>query len=944
MFKLIARIVAAFAIGLVFCLWIIQNAPQVKNLVSTKIVSFIEKEWSTKITVESININFFTCSLYVKKAQIIPSNDKQYAWGFDQCRVYISPLKLLFKKKVSLDLTFNNLKASTRYANNKADLAEHIQDIFTPKSPNLRITAKGLALNNVELDVTIPNTTTDPGKPNHTTYSLHIPGSFTISKKKNPDQPQQGWNGSLLVTHATIARNNVVLGHHLENTTSFYQDAITKNWHFTTKTQGTLPLLDDASQYTLEGSWEPAKKCLTLKDTASNTNLSGTLTDANQLLLQGHLPVPLITRLAQFVSTGNAQQTFLMPAIGGTCALDVALWNHNNHLATSGSILFSDLSCANVTFQKLALKLASDANNHIFSDIDVVQSPQAHLNGAFSWDWTRNAGSLTLTNTSALTIPFDQSALPHASWKLGPNDLRVKIALNDQSTLKGTYRCTITNQATEKRFPYKGVFVASPKAIGLQGSTVKGNYTLRAALAPNVHITQWRYRVGDKDFVNLAASPHNPSILHGSIRWAFLRSFLDQQLKYFIFNNKCVLSATLDQSDINHLHGTIKLAEGRFFIPDFHNLINAMKVSVDINVPEKKVVLSDMTLALSKGTISCPRATMTLNQDLSVRMLHVPLTIDDTFINWKRDFYGSAYGNLLLNKIPECPTTLSGTLVLKKSLLKDTFFTRENAVAFQGPMSSVMSQASLPIGLDIRLITQKPLRAKTPSIEANAAMDITINHTPHKDFASAPHITGNINLQSGSLKFFHNRLHINYGKIQFVAGNMNDPLIDLIAKNRVGKYLVQLQVTGSLQKPTILLESTPDLTEEQIIGLLLTGSERSSLRNDLPLMLLQNLDSFIFDSRKSAKNASWFDKISKTFKYVQITPNLTDEANPTKLKGSISVNLNDQLRAQIQKNLDLEKDFSAQLEYALSDDINLKFVRDQRGELGSEIEMRLKLG
>jgi hypothetical protein len=155
--------------------------------------------------------------------------------------------------------------------------------------------------------------------------------------------------------------------------------------------------------------------------------------------------------------------------------------------------------------------------------------------------------------------------------------------------------------------------------------------------------------------------------------------------------------------------------------------------------------------------------------------------------------------------------------------------------------------------------------------------------------------------------------------------------------------MITLQATGSLQKPTMLLESTPDLTEEQIIGLLLTGSEQATLQADLPTMLLQNLDLVLFENKKKSKNAALFDKITKTFKYVQITPNLTDQPGRSKLKGSISVNLTDQLHARINKDLDLQKDFSAQLEYLLADDINLKVIRNQRGELGSEIELRLKL-
>ena len=48
------------------------------------------------------------------------------------------------------------------------------------------------------------------------------------------------------------------------------------------------------------------------------------------------------------------------------------------------------------------------------------------------------------------------------------------------------------------------------------------------------------------------------------------------------------------------------------------------------------------------------------------------------------------------------------------------------------------------------------------------------------------------------------------------------------------------------------------------------------------------------------------------------------------------------MHAQIQKNFNLQEDFAFQLEYFLTDDINLKMVKDQSGDIGSEVEVRLK--
>ena len=93
-----------------------------------------------------------------------------------------------------------------------------------------------------------------------------------------------------------------------------------------------------------------------------------------------------------------------------------------------------------------------------------------------------------------------------------------------------------------------------------------------------------------------------------------------------------------------------------------------------------------------------------------------------------------------------------------------------------------------------------------------------------------PQLTGSIKLDSGHIKFLRTKLYFEYGKVQFISNQMNDPIIDLIARNRINKYQITLQATGSLQKPIILLESNPELTEEQILGLLYPGLKPQSCK------------------------------------------------------------------------------------------------------------------
>jgi len=241
------------------------------------------------------------------------------------------------------------------------------------------------------------------------------------------------------------------------------------------------------------------------------------------------------------------------------------------------------------------------------------------------------------------------------------------------------------------------------------------------------------------------------------------------------------------------------------------------------------------------------------------------------------------------------------------------------------------------------IISEQPIRAKTPTLETNASLNLRVNYSKSSSVINIPQLTGNIKLDGGFLRFLQNKLRIDYGKIEFVANQMNDPIIDLIAKNRINKYMVSLQASGSLQKPTILVESTPELTEEQVLSLLLSGSENYKLQTDLLALIEQNLYNIVLGSKTTfSQSANLLQKITRPLKYIQISPDFTDQSGRGGIKGTINVNVNDQVKAQLQKNFNLQDDFSVQLEYLLSDDVNVRAIKDQRGELGAEVELRLK--
>ena len=85
------------------------------------------------------------------------------------------------------------------------------------------------------------------------------------------------------------------------------------------------------------------------------------------------------------------------------------------------------------------------------------------------------------------------------------------------------------------------------------------------------------------------------------------------------------------------------------------------------------------------------------------------------------------------------------------------------------------------------------------------------------------------------------------------------------------------------------------------------------------------------------------DKVIR--KYVQNQLKKMDEAEQRwrgGLRGALEIDINDRWHAMIQKNFSLSEDTRVELEYLLSDDISLCDIRDERRDLGGEVEVRWK--
>ncbi len=563
------------------------------------------------------------------------------------------------------------------------------------------------------------------------------------------------------------------------------------------------------------------------------------------------------------------------------------------------------------------IDISSDCVKKLLANLSVLLGPSMSFDGAGTWDKHDKMGTIVLKN---------RECIKYSNWEIKSEDAIFKIIAQSQGQLSGTYAITLVQHETQKKVILRGTFVANTQEVTLMGTAPdvleNGAYRITVSLSPEPHVSKFYCTIGKDKVISLRTKDKNKKILAGTVAYSFIQALLPQSLKYAVLGRRALFYVALDQKDFNILTGSIALKRGKFYIPEVRNLVEKFRTNFTVTMRDKKVVFSDAYMGLSRGYIKALRAFFTHDT------FHVPLEINNLFLNWKKDFYGFVYGDLLVHKRNNKQAHVSGNLILKKSLLKENIFSRE-------ANNNLYSSDKYNLTYDIHVRTQKPMAVKTASLKTSAHVDIML---------ATPYISGALDLDGGFIKFLRNKLFIEYGTVQFLPNKLDDPLIDLLAKNTINKYAVTLQATGSLQKPNILLEADPELKEEQVLGLLLAGSEHATLQADLPIMLMQNLHDIILGSKKMLpKTTTFFEKITRALQYVQITPNFTDQTGRGGIKGVISIDLNKQLHAQIQKNFNLQDDLAFQVEYLVSDDINVKVVKDQRGELGSELEVRFKL-
>ncbi len=142
---------------------------------------------------------------------------------------------------------------------------------------------------------------------------------------------------------------------------------------------------------------------------------------------------------------------------------------------------------------------------------------------------------------------------------------------------------------------------------------------------------------------------------------------------------------------------------------------------------------------------------------------------------------------------------------------------------------------------------------------------------------AAPTVTGAVRVDRLVAELPFSKMEIDGGSIDFVQGaNILDPGLSIVGRSTVGDYDVRARIFGNVSNPTVLLDSSPPLSQGDILVLLATGSTTSTFAQDPSLLagratfiVLQQLYKKFFPStnRADEQKEPFIDRFS-----VNVTP------------------------------------------------------------------------
>lgn len=128
------------------------------------------------------------------------------------------------------------------------------------------------------------------------------------------------------------------------------------------------------------------------------------------------------------------------------------------------------------------------------------------------------------------------------------------------------------------------------------------------------------------------------------------------------------------------------------------------------------------------------------------------------------------------------------------------------------------------IGLDVTVTAPGQIFVRGRGVDAELQGHLHVGGT-----VTAPQPTGGFQLRRGQFSLAGQTLTFNSGQVGFDGSGKIDPTLNFVANSTSGSITATLTITGYASKPKIMLSSTPELPQDEVLARLLFGQSSANL-------------------------------------------------------------------------------------------------------------------
>jgi translocation and assembly module TamB len=389
-------------------------------------------------------------------------------------------------------------------------------------------------------------------------------------------------------------------------------------------------------------------------------------------------------------------------------------------------------------------------------------------------------------------------------------------------------------------------------------------------------------------------------------------------------------SGTVEKPELN---GSVRIADGRYraFGYSFEDIEGTLRLvggSGEIEGLRAKVADGEAfvagTFRLDGGKLSSYRVALQ-GRRVSVRAIpSLRLIVDADLV---------ASGGLEDREIRGEITLVRGTYT------KDVNVTVSDLLARSRPGAALAAREPWKerTSLDVRIVSAASLEVRNNVARLSGTVDLTARGT-----LAEPVLLGQILLDEGGRVVFSDvRYEIEYGAITFSNTTRIAPFVDLRARAEIKAYDLTVSLVGTWPRVTANFVSDPPLSNDAILGLVLSGTPPDTRQEERTTDQLVSAAGGIVTGAVTGGFTRGTRQLFKLDRF-QIDP-VFEGSNLTTFRTTIGKQITQDLVVTSSIALDSSKEPIIRIEWQVTDTIYIQLIRDEDGNYSVTFRRRQRL-